>query len=83
MMIATLPTSEELSPLSLEMASVCHALLHSPYRCLRSVTCDLVRDTLVLRGTVTTYYIKQLAQTVALRSASTLVVRNDIHVSRS
>jgi hypothetical protein len=82
-MFAAPPTQEELSPLSMEIAGVCQALLLSPYRSLRSVTCDVVRDTLVLRGTVATYYLKQLAQTIALRSTLTLASRNEIHVSRS
>jgi hypothetical protein len=74
---------EEHNSLSLEIASVCQALCQSPYRSLRAVTCDVVRDTLVLRGTVATYYLKQLAQTIALRSTLTLAVRNEIHVFNS
>jgi hypothetical protein len=81
-MIAAPPTPEELSPFALEVASVCQALLLSPYRSLRNVTCDVVRDTLILRGTVTTFYLKQLAQTIALKSIPTLGVRNEISVSR-
>jgi hypothetical protein len=82
-MIAAPSTQEECCPISIQIASVCHALLQSPYRSLRSVSCDVVRDSLVLRGTVTTYYLKQLAQTVALRSTLTLTVRNEISVFRS
>jgi hypothetical protein len=82
-MIAAPSTQEECSLISNQIANVCHALLQSPYRSLRSVSCDVVHDSLVLRGTVTTYYLKQLAQTVALKSTSTLAVRNEIRVSRS
>jgi hypothetical protein len=76
-------THEELFPISAEIARVCQALLLSPYRGLRNVTCDVASDTLVLRGTVTTYYLKQLAQTIALRSTPRLAVCNEISVSRS
>lgn len=68
--------------LSTEFASVCQALLHSPYRSLRNVTCDLIRDTVTLRGTVATYHLKQLAQTIALKSTQALAVCNEISVSR-
>ena len=82
-MFAAPSTQEECSSMSIEFTSVCQALLESPYRSLRCVSCELVRDTLVLRGTVETFYLKQQAQTMALRSAATLPVRNEIHVTRS
>jgi hypothetical protein len=81
-MLAAPSTPEELCTFSTEIANVCQALLLSPYRSLRHVSCDLARDTLVLRGTVTPYYLKQLAQTIALKSTPTLAVRNEISVSR-
>lgn len=67
---------------SAEFVSVCEALLHSPYRSLRKVTCNVVRDTLILRGTVASFHLKQLAQTIALKSTQTLAVRNEISVIR-
>jgi len=78
-MIATLPASNE--ALCEETLRVCQALSLSPYRSLRSLTCEVVRGKLVLRGTVATYYLKQLAQSVALKSSSNLDVCNQISVS--
>lgn len=37
-------------------------LQDSPYAALRTITCEFREGTLVLRGRVTSYYLKQLAQ---------------------
>jgi len=61
----------------------CRELSLSPYRSLRALTCEVAHGKLVLRGTVTTYYLKQLAQSIALKSSSNLDVSNQISVSSS
>lgn len=65
----------------LEATKVCQAILSSPYRCLRIVRCELENETIILRGTVTTFYLKQLAQEIARKSSALLLVRNEITVS--
>lgn len=54
----------------------------SPYRDLKRVTCSLENDVLVLSGRVASYYLKQLAQSLALdRVAGKIMVQNDLQVS--
>lgn len=77
-MIATSTAYEE--ALSEESLRVCQELSLSPYRSLRSLTCKVAHGKLVLRGTVATYYLKQLAQSIALRSSTNLDVSNQISV---
>ena len=46
-------------------ASVTERLVGSPYFRLRTVWCDYHEGVLCLRGRVPTYYLKQVAQTIA------------------
>lgn len=56
-------------------------LRESCYQAIRAVTCQLDRGVLTLRGQVSSYYHKQLAQVVAHRRvAGAAVVRNDLEV---
>jgi osmotically-inducible protein OsmY len=50
---------------------------HAP---LRNVACEFERGTIVLRGTVPRYYLKQLAQEVVGDLPSVTQVVNDIEV---
>jgi hypothetical protein len=40
-------------------------LSHSPYWSLRQLACEVEQGRVVVRGTVPSYYLKQIAQTVA------------------
>lgn len=55
----------------------------SPYAPLRSVTCDFREGVLTLRGRVSSYYLKQLAQSLVARVAGVEVVVNNIEVTGS
>ena len=52
----------------------------SPYWSLRRVTCALTNGRIVLRGTVPCYYLKQLAQTLAVRTVGLGQIESDIEV---
>lgn len=54
--------------------------MRSPYRHLHRMACQLEDGELVLRGIVSTYYLKQLAQEVARKVAGGWPLRNDIEV---
>jgi hypothetical protein len=60
------------------------ALATSPYQRLHVLRCDrdAERDELVLRGTVRSFYLKQLAQETALK-AGCCNLRNEIEVLES
>lgn len=55
-------------------------LQHGPYLTLRSVHCDLLGGTAVLRGQVPTYYLKQVAQTLAAQVEGVTAIVNRITV---
>lgn len=56
-------------------------LRESSYHAIRTVTCQFDRGVLTLRGQVSSYYHKQLAQVVAHRRlAGAAVIRNDLEV---
>jgi hypothetical protein len=56
-------------------------LRQSPYRALRSVVCEDDRGALVLRGRLSSYYLKQMAQETVGRQAETVRVINTIKVT--
>ena len=62
---------------------ICKQLRNSPYYELRRVTCDVVDGVPFLCGCVSSHYLKQLAQTVALKSAGPVRIRNRIQVQRN
>jgi len=76
LLMPSAPTTNQ-SP---EAAAVCQALMRSPYRHLHRLACDLEDGELVLRGIVCSYYLKQLAQEVALKVAGCRPLRNDVEV---
>ena len=55
----------------------------SPYWSLRQLICDVERDRVTLRGTVPSYYLKQVAQTLALKAVGVGHVESDIDVHES
>lgn len=57
-------------------------LLASPYRSLHLITCQTEKGVLILRGVVATFYLKQIAQEVALKLAKgEAPVQNDVRVT--
>jgi len=56
-------------------------LRRSPYRALRSVVCEYDQGVLVLRGRLSSYYMKQMAQETVGRLAKTVRVINTIKVT--
>lgn len=60
-----------------------HALQRSPQLCGFSVTCEQEGDTIFLQGIVPSYYLKQIAQTVASEVDGVDRLVNELDVSRS
>ena len=56
------------------------AFRNSPYLALRNVACECRDDVLVLNGCLPTYYLKQVAQSVAAQVDGVRQVVNDIQV---
>ena len=52
----------------------------SPYRDVRNVACNFHEGVLTLRGRVSSYYLKQIAQTLVLRMQCVDEVNNRIEV---
>ncbi len=59
---------------------IAQQLRASPYRELARTACRVYRGVAILDGDVSSYYMKQLAQTVALRVPGVLRIVNQIHV---
>ena len=65
------------------------AALATAYRCLhatgrhalRRIECDFEDDTLILHGTVSTFYEKQLAQAVLLNQPEITTISNRVYVT--
>jgi hypothetical protein len=57
----------------------------SPYLELRQLTCrlDTSRNRVVVRGTLSSYYLKQIAQSVALKSVGADEIASEIAVEPS
>lgn len=53
----------------------------SPYAPLRGVTCDFREGVLTLRGRVSSFYLKQLAQTLVAKVPGVEMVVNNVEVS--
>jgi hypothetical protein len=52
----------------------------SPYLDLRQLRCDVDCDNVVLRGTVPSYYLKQIAEAVATKTMGIQCVKSQIVV---
>ena len=57
-----------------------HELAATGYQALRTVSCEYCQGAVVLRGRVSTYYLKQLAQTALLACPLIAAVVNQIEV---
>jgi osmotically-inducible protein OsmY len=57
-------------------------LRHSPYRELRRVSCELHDGVLMLRGRVSCYYLKQMAQHLVCRLEGVAEIDNRLDVNR-
>jgi hypothetical protein len=57
-----------------------HDLRESPYSALRDVHCELREGIAILRGRLPTYYLKQIAQTIAAHITGVRAVVNRIEV---
>jgi len=66
-------------------ASVEGRLQHSSYRALRTIRCDFQGDCgiLHLRGSLPSYYLKQVAQELVGNVEGVLLVDNQISVNRA
>ena len=52
----------------------------SAYWSIRQLVCEIDRERIVLRGTVPTYYLKQVAQSLALKAIGIERFHSDIEV---
>jgi hypothetical protein len=64
-------------------ASLEQTLRSSPYWPLRQLVCHVDGERVTLRGTVPSYYLKQLAQTLAAKAVGVGRVESDIDVRDS
>lgn len=65
-----------------DLASEVKELLdNSLYYSLRTVVCGQINGQVVLQGTVANYYLKQLAQAIAVSASGSGNVRNEILVA--
>jgi osmotically-inducible protein OsmY len=55
-------------------------LRSSPYWSVRQLNCHVDQGSIVLRGTVPCFYLKQVAQSVAVKTVGVECVRSDIEV---
>ncbi|NLE37162.1 MAG: BON domain-containing protein [Pirellulaceae bacterium] len=58
-------------------------LCRSPYQSVHLVTCDFHEGMLTLRGRVSSYYLKQIAQTAVLGMEGVEEVNNHVEVRSS
>jgi len=55
-------------------------LRNSPYWSVRQLVCYTSEDGVIVSGTVPSYYLKQVAQSLTMRIVGLGQVRSDIHV---
>ena len=65
------------SPAAIDLQEL---LRNSPYRSVRQLVCYTTADCVIVRGTVPSYYLKQVAQSLTMRIVGLGQVRNDIQV---
>lgn len=80
MILAPHATLTDLNPPSDLATAARDRLRQSPYRAMRSVICEYHHGTLFLRGRLTSYYLKQMAQETVGRLAGIVRVVNRIEV---
>ena len=80
-MLASLSENPQLALTDQELSTKAREKLRaSGHSSLMGVECEIESRVLELRGSVASYYLKQLAQTVVLQMAPELKVRNSIRV---
>ncbi|MBI3463443.1 MAG: BON domain-containing protein [Planctomycetes bacterium] len=68
------------NPLAAATAAALNALRTSPYLPLRSLKCSERRGVITIQGSVPTYYLKQLAQTLVRQIPTSRRIENQIEV---
>jgi len=63
-----------------ELAKLQSQLHTSGYQALRQLVCEIDRDRIVVRGTVPCFYLKQVAQTLALKTVGVERITSRIEV---
>ena len=66
--------------LSTGVSAVQYQFRTSAYWSIRQLVCEIDSERIVLRGTVPTYYLKQIAQSLALRAIGIERLHSDIEV---
>jgi osmotically-inducible protein OsmY len=79
-MMQILETFPKPSPVATGMALVQQQLRSSPYWSVRQLICVLDQGCVTLRGTLPSYYLKQVAQSVAAQTLGIDRVQSDIRV---
>jgi hypothetical protein len=79
-MIQLQPANTRARPLRLDADRVQNLLRASPYCAVRKLVCELEHDRIVLRGTVPCFYLKQIAQSVALGVVGPGLMESDVEV---
>lgn len=82
-LVETSPSGQRpvVAPSSDVASAAAGRLRESPYPTLRNISCQFVNGVLTLRGTVPTFYLKQIAQTVVLNLPQVSRVDNRIEVT--
>ena len=74
-------TSDFVASSALRGANSLEQTLHSsPYRSVRQLVCNVERDRVVVRGTVSSYYLKQVAESLASKAVGLGRLECDIQV---
>lgn len=73
------PEATSSSPRS-GVAALQNDFCQSPYWSLRQIRCEWRQDRIVVHGTVTSFYMKQMAQSVAAKAVGVGRVEIDIEV---
>ena len=65
----------------LQMTAIEQALAANPYWSIRQLVCQIDRDRISLKGTVPSYYLKQIAQAIAAKVVGAECVCSEINVA--
>ena len=79
-MPSTLPTVSAPDQLSRYCSALKQQLGKSPYWSIRRLVCQIDRDRITVQGTVSSFYLKQIAQSLATRAVGLERVRSKIDV---
>jgi hypothetical protein len=79
-MAPTMQTDSTSDQLDHYCAALKRELGTSPYWSIRHLVCRIDRDRITVHGTVSSFYLKQIAQTVATKVAGIECVRSEIAV---